>query len=1292
MSSSRPRPARRWVAATAAAVLLPGLAAAVVPMAGPAVADPDTADAPALPVLERTADEEPVVVKVEVADRDELDRLVGTGVDLDHGVEQHGDHLDVKAVVTPGEIATLQELGFTVGEVVWTQDDARRAVTERTATIAQARQDNRRMAQRATNPDVSDVRIIRADYYTAFGVGFLSVEAKWANGQTETTALTVERDSGPGTAMGSGGTQNITRFVDAGVYLYHRGAAAVATAGDPAVAVRPDKVRITSASGDVAEATVRDWLPTPEDDDPFKGPGYQQDFIGSYHDPTQLYDRIKMLAQQYPSMAELVELPNQTNGYRRLSQALLDPPGNRLVVRTTSGPAGEFTYVPRTGTVGAVPAGGFPATSTQLADVVAGPNEAFPNATPAMGCGPISGFPAGAIAVVTRGECTFQDKATNAQAAGASAVVVVNNLGGAATGPGNIAATVTIPVVGVSQADGATLRALPAGVTGRLVPATAVSNDQRVGLDSKAWGHEGGDDLVVQVLDPGAANADLSVSVAGRTIQVVSASDATGARTSTAAQVVAAINAHPRASTLVTAYTYRGNAGGGVVQPTRLIQLDDNLNAPDYVSHEPQTVYALRIGTSPEGTKPGVFAYAQEHAREWVPPLVTIEAAERLLRNYGTHAPTKDLVDNLEVWIMPSVNPDGGHYSFYDFASQRRNMKRYCEPTGNFDVTARNSWGVDVNRNYDEYSLFDGYDGASASCTSDTFAGPGELSESESKNVDWVAAKPNMKFSMNMHSSGNYFMWSPGAYKLPGRVSAPRPTLEEENYFWQASSRILTAIKRHRGMSVTPARTGVTSDVLYSAAGNSGDMNWYKHHLYAWNFEVGTTFQPPFESTTGPNGASAHAETMEYANGLVELMRVARDLDSDVVAPTSTVTVTESSTAGKVNVAFSADESAEIRYTLDGTRPSETNPATKVYAPRGVREDGELLTVDAGAKIYWYATDTAGNVEGGYNPADDADRRYRKWIARVGYEAAPAPSTVALAVAPTSVVAGNGTVEATVTVTSDNDFGLTPSGEVTVTAGTGANAVSATAPLDATGKATVDLGPFASTGSKSITATYAGDDVAATATSSASTVAVTAAPSTVDLTVTPAQVAVGTGKVRVRVAVTAPNQVGHQPSGTVVIGNAKTYVVARLGADGTAVADLGPFDTAGVTSIAAAYTGDSLAAPSSSAGRQVRVAKAASSVAVVRQSPTIVRTKGTAAQTRAVLRIRVRTPGTPVSGRVTVVRAGSVVARGTVGRDGIVELRLPRFPQPGTKTVRVVFAGNANATAASVVQKITVRR
>ncbi len=768
-----------------------------------------------LPELMRNADEEVAVVEVTLADHTELDRLVDTGVDLDHSAHLNPDGtLTAHAVISDSEAEALRARGFSVGATVHEEEDTTAVLAEREATIAAAVEENAEFSAAAESAAVSDVKIIRADYYTQFGVGYLSVEAKWADGQTSSSQLTVERDSGPGTELGSGGTQNISRFVDAGVYLYHRGAATVET--------RPDTIRIVSPTGDVATAKVNDWLPI--EGEPTWGPNYQTDFITSYLTPTELYDRVKALAAEFPEISEIVELPYQTNGYRRHAQAVLGS-----------------------------------------------------------------------------------------------------------------------------------------------------SNANRVAIDSVAWGHEGGNDLSVALKNPGVADSPLSVSVDGDAITVSLATNSSGAVTSTAAQVVAAINATPATSALVVAYTYRGNAGAGVVAPATA-GLTDGLSAPDSVSRDPHPVYAIRIGKVRDGSKPGVLAYAQEHAREWVPPLVAIESAERLLRNYAQDASTKKLVNNLDIWIVPSVNPDGGHYSFYDFNSQRKNMFNHCERTGNADYLARNSWGVDNNRNYDTFSLFDGYDGASSSCTSGTYAGPAELSEPESANIDWIAgANPNIKFAMNLHSSGNYFMWSPGAYALPGRVSAPRPTLEEESFFWGASSRILSEIKRYRGMSVTPARTGPISDVLYSAAGNSGDMLWYKYGIYAWNFEVGTQFQPPFESEN-PNGASAHAESQEFANGLIELMRVAHDYDKDSQRPESSLKVSKSSEPGMVDIVFATSESAAVFYTVDGSKPTYESA---MYGTAGLREGGETITVPVGTKVQWFSVDSAGNVEKNYRP-DGTSNNFNK--------------------------------------------------------------------------------------------------------------------------------------------------------------------------------------------------------------------------------------------------------------------------------------------------------------------------
>ena len=101
--------------------------------------------------------------------------------------------------------------------------------------------------------------------------------------------------------------------------------------------------------------------------------------------------------------------------------------------------------------------------------------------------------------------------------------------------------------------------------------ATAPAGRSTVVLTSKACGHLGGNSLAAQIVDPGAARqpgAERQPWPATRS-RISPATNATGAITSTAAQVVAAINAHPRSPTLVKASLWRTNAGAGVVAGRR---------------------------------------------------------------------------------------------------------------------------------------------------------------------------------------------------------------------------------------------------------------------------------------------------------------------------------------------------------------------------------------------------------------------------------------------------------------------------------------------------------------------------------------------------------------------------------------------------------------------------------------------------------------------------------------------------------------------------------------------------
>ena len=99
-------------------------------------------------------------------------------------------------------------------------------------------------------------------------------------------------------------------------------------------------------------------------------------------------------------------------------------------------------------------------------------------------CSPITNAAAvaGKIALVNRGTCAFTVKVKNAQNAGAVAVIVADNAAGAPpAGLGGADATITIPSVRISLADGNTIKAqLGAGVTATL----GVDLSVRAGADA----------------------------------------------------------------------------------------------------------------------------------------------------------------------------------------------------------------------------------------------------------------------------------------------------------------------------------------------------------------------------------------------------------------------------------------------------------------------------------------------------------------------------------------------------------------------------------------------------------------------------------------------------------------------------------------------------------------------------------------------------------------------------------------------------------------------------------------
>lgn len=104
--------------------------------------------------------------------------------------------------------------------------------------------------------------------------------------------------------------------------------------------------------------------------------------------------------------------------------------------------------------------------------------------TSSSGCeaADFAGFPAGTIALIQRGTCSFAIKATNAAAAGASAVVIFNQGNTAATDRQDLIVgtlggpnVVAIPVVGASYANGVSLAQAGSTANVRVDPAQNVT-------------------------------------------------------------------------------------------------------------------------------------------------------------------------------------------------------------------------------------------------------------------------------------------------------------------------------------------------------------------------------------------------------------------------------------------------------------------------------------------------------------------------------------------------------------------------------------------------------------------------------------------------------------------------------------------------------------------------------------------------------------------------------------------------------------------------------------------------
>ncbi len=209
-----------------------------------------------------------------------------------------------------------------------------------------------------------------------------------------------------------------------------------------------------------------------------------------------------------------------------------------------------------------------------------------------------------------------------------------------------------------------------------------------------------------------------------------------------------------------------GSMGGFHTYSELLDELDDMADKfPHLISQrqpisdtlksiEDSLVYWVRVSNDPENLqdKPRILYTALTHAREPGSMQQMLFQIWHLLENYETDSEIKYLVDNLEIYFIPAVNPDG--YLYIEElepdggAMHRKNMR------DNGD----GSIGVDLNRNFG-YNW--GYDdtGSSPNPSSQTYRGTGPFSEPETKLLKIFAESKNFLLALNNHTFSDLLIY-----------------------------------------------------------------------------------------------------------------------------------------------------------------------------------------------------------------------------------------------------------------------------------------------------------------------------------------------------------------------------------------------------------------------------------------------------------------------------------------------------------------------------------------------------
>jgi carboxypeptidase T len=257
----------------------------------------------------------------------------------------------------------------------------------------------------------------------------------------------------------------------------------------------------------------------------------------------------------------------------------------------------------------------------------------------------------------------------------------------------------------------------------------------------------------------------------------------------------------------------------------------------------PQFVHIFSLGQSYEGrdligvrisndandnlSEPGVFFVGQHHAREHMTVEVTLSLAHLFVESSKVHI--RSLVYSRQIYIVPSLNPDGSEYDIATGTFRYWRKNRQPAPPPN-----QNIYGTDQNRNYTYRWGCCG--GSSGNPGSETYRGPFALSTPEDARMsDFMLAHPNVTTGISYHTYGDLILY-PYGYTYEDIPPDMQP-IDHQTFVAMGSE-----------MASTTGYTPQQSSDLYITDGDWNDWMYGAHHRYPITIEGsshGYGFYPP---------------------------------------------------------------------------------------------------------------------------------------------------------------------------------------------------------------------------------------------------------------------------------------------------------------------------------------------------------------------------------------------------------------------------------------------------------------